>query len=480
MKISIEKINTPGKIQSINPSTGEVVWEGMGSTTGEILRAAERAKLAFTDWAMKTFNDRCGYLKRFAGILGNHKHDLAELISREIGKPLWEAESEVASMIAKVDISIEAHKERTSEFYGGKATTRFRPHGVVAVLGPYNFPGHLPNGHICPALLAGNTVIFKPSDMTPATAEFIMNCWKEADLPVGVLQVIQGGPDKARFLVKLPEIRGIFFTGSSFAGKELAKQFADRPGMMLALEMGGNNPLIVDPDHIRITEGAIQIIIHSAFLSAGQRCTCARRLIMIDSGKSAGFIEQLVKKTKALRIGDPFADPPPFMGPLASISCLDRVMLAQQDLLDKDATPLLLAEPLKPDTAFISPGILDVTDVRNLEDQEIFGPILQLIRVKSLKDAVTVANSTRYGLSAGILTDNGEHYRYAYPRLQAGIINWNIQLTGASSAAPFGGIKDSGNLRPSAYYAADYCAYPVASMEAPECTTSEPFPGEEE
>jgi succinylglutamic semialdehyde dehydrogenase len=424
-------------------------------------------------------NDRIAFLNKFAGILGNHKDELAKLISSEIGKPFWEAKTEVAAMIAKIDISIEAHKERSSEFYGGKAATRFRPHGLVAVIGPYNFPGHLPNGHICPALLAGNVVLFKPSELAPATAEFIMNCWKEAGLPFGVLQLLQGGPETARFITNLPEVRGIFFTGSSRTGKNLSKQFSQKPGMMLALEMGGNNPLIVDPEYIRIIEGAHQIILHSAFLTTGQRCTCARRLIIIDSAQSPAFINTLVQKTKGLKVGDPFSEPEPFMGPLASTSCLDRVMLAQQELLDKGAIPLLLAESTKPGTAFITPGIMDVTDVKDAPDEEVFGPVLQLIRVKSLKEAVSVANDTRYGLAAGILTDSSERYRYAYPRLQAGIINWNIQLTGASSAAPFGGIKDSGNLRPSAYFATDYCCYPVASMEAPECTTSEPLPGEE-
>lgn len=479
MQISIEKINTPGLIKSKNPSTGEVIWDGMAATSGDVLRAAKAAREAFPNWSGRALSDRIDFLKEFASILEEKKMPLAKLISREIGKPFWEAQTEVDAMIAKVVISIDAFKQRTSRFSAGKATTRFRPHGIIAVIGPYNFPGHLPNGHICPALLAGNTVLFKPSDLAPATAEFIMNCWKEAGLPYGVLQVLQGGAETARFLTEMPEVRGVFFTGSSHTGKKLNQNFANMPGKILALEMGGNNPLIVDPEHIRIIDGAHQIILHSAFLTTGQRCTCARRLIVVDSKNSPAFIDTLVQKTRKLRIGDPFAEPAPFMGPLASTACLDRVMLAQQDLLDKGAVPLLLAEPTKPGTAFITPGIMDVTGIKSLPDEEIFGPVLQLIRVKSLREAVSVANATRYGLAAGLLTDSAERYNYVFPRLQAGIINWNVQLTGASSSAPFGGIKDSGNLRPSAYFAADYCSYPVASMEAPECTTREPFPGEE-
>jgi succinylglutamic semialdehyde dehydrogenase len=466
----------PCPLSSINPADGSVVWQGQAAGQAEIGAAMTRAREAFRAWSARPFMERIGFLRQFGKALDQHKQGLAETIAREIGKPLWEARTEVGAMIGKIEISIRAHEQRCAEFTGGPAVTRFRPHGVVAVLGPYNVPGHLPNGHIIPALLAGNVVLFKPSELAPATAEATMACWQEAGLPGGVLQILQGNAQTAKLLTAHPQLDGLFFTGSARTGKLLARQFAETPGRILALEMGGNNPLIVDPGHLQELQAAAEVAIHSAFLSAGQRCTCARRLIVIDSPKSENLLSGLIEKTRALRVADPFADPPPFMGPLASIKFPEQVLAAQTNLIRKGGFPLLEAERGKPGTGFISPGIIDVSGVEDLPDEEIFGPLLQVIRVADLEAAVNVANNTRYGLAAGILTDSAERYKFAYPRLRAGIINWNTPLTGASSAAPFGGIGDSGNLRPSAYLAADYCSHPVASIEKPRCEAPERLP----
>jgi succinylglutamic semialdehyde dehydrogenase len=229
--------------------------------------------------------------------------------------------------------------------------------------------------------------------------------------------------------------------------------------------MGGNNPLIADTGYLADLAAAAQLTVESAFISAGQRCTCARRLIVIDSPKASEFIDTVVELAKGLRIANPFAEPAPFMGPLASEKFANAVIDAQKDLLASGAAPLLPARPLNLGPAYVSPGILDVTDVADLPDEEVFGPLLKVIRVDDLDAAIAAANATRFGLAAGMLSDSRERYAHAYPRLRAGIINWNAALTGASSAAPFGGIGDSGNLRPSAFLAADYCAYPVASIE---------------
>jgi succinylglutamic semialdehyde dehydrogenase len=436
------------------------------------------ARSAFLTWSAMPFEERCTILRRFAAELESSKNSLAGTIAREIGKPLPESLAEVGAMIGKVEISIRAYEQRCAEFTGGPAITRFRPHGVIGVLGPYNFPGHLPNGHIVPALLAGNAVIFKPSEYAPATAEAMFAIWKQTELPEGlsseaqrakedVLQLLQGGVDAAKKLAAHPQLDGLFFTGSPATGKLLAQQFAATPGKILALEMGGNNPLIVDTPNIADLESAAKLTIESAFISAGQRCTCARRLILIDSDQASGFLDTLVLQASGLSIDDPFADPPPFMGPLAHPKFARAVLAAQSDLLHAGATALLLAASLKPDSAFLSPGILDVTNIADLPDEEVFGPLLQVIRVADLESAIIAANNTRFGLASGILSDSAERYQFAYPRLRAGIINWNAPLTGASSAAPFGGIGDSGNLRPSAFLAADYCAYPVASIERP-------------
>ncbi|NDV63019.1 succinylglutamate-semialdehyde dehydrogenase [Puniceicoccales bacterium CK1056] len=423
------------------------------------------ARKAFQAWSMTAFEERCAILRQYASALESAKQSLAETIAREIGKPLPESLGEVGAMIGKVEISIHAYEQRCAEFTGGPSVTRFRPHGVLVVLGPYNFPGHLPNGHIVPALLAGNTVIFKPSEYAPKTAEAMLAIWRETPLPKGALQLIQGGPEVAKTLTAHPEVDGVLFTGSARTGKLLARQFAETPGKVLALEMGGNNPLIVDTPNIADLEQAAKTTVESAFISAGQRCTCARRLIVINSEKASDFFDTLVLQASGLSIGDPFADPPPFMGPLAHPTFAEAVLTAQADLLKAGATPLLPAKALDLGKAYVSPGILEVTGLTNLPDEEVFGPLLQVIRVNGLDDAIRIANQTRYGLASGILTDSRDRYQHAYQRLRAGIINWNAPLTGASSAAPFGGIGDSGNLRPSAFFAADYCAYPVASIE---------------
>ena len=454
---------------SLNPANGETVWKGQAAGPPEIEAAIGAARDAFPSWVGRTLEERSRLLKAFAEELETRKTHLAEIISREIGKPLWEARTEIAAMIGKVEVSLRAQAQRCSEFIGGPAVTRFRPHGVMVVLGPYNFPGHLPNGHIVPALLAGNVVLFKPSELAPATAEATLACWEAAGLPPGVLQLIQGERESAQQLVSHPEVKGILFTGSASTGKALSRQFADSPGKMLALEMGGNNPLIVDTGHISDLEAAVEIVLHSAFLSTGQRCTCARRLIIISSPGSGRFIKRLVIKATALRIDDPFADPPPFMGPLASHQFPDKILSAQAALVASGGAALLEAKALRPGTGFISPGIVDATGIADPGDEEIFGPLLQIFRVENLDTAIRTANKTRYGLASGILTDNAAHHAHAYARLQAGIVNWNTPLTGASSAAPFGGIGDSGNHRPSAFLAADYCSYPVASMEKPRC-----------
>ena len=460
-------IPQPTSFSSINPCDGSILWSGPAAGKKEIDDAVRRGREAFPAWSRSPIDDRRALLRRFAECLADRRTSLAETIAREIGKPLPEAIGEVEAMTAKIDISIRAHEERSSTFKSGPAVTRFRPHGLLAVLGPYNFPGHLPNGHIVPALLAGNAVLFKPSELAPATAEATLLCWREAGLPKDVLQLLQGGRETARSLSAHTGIDGLLFTGSAATGKVLARQFAEFPGKILALELGGNNPLIVDLEWVDDLDATAGIAIRSAFLSTGQRCTCARRLILVGEASAEPFLEILLRQASRLVVGDPFADPAPFMGPLASEALAGRVLKQQEALLEAGAVPLLRAQSLLSGTALLSPGILDPTNLPDPPDEEIFGPVLQVYRTPDLDTAIGIANKTRFGLAAGILTRSGERWRHARERLRAGIINWNAPLTGASSAAPFGGIGDSGNLRPSAFFAADYCSYPVASIEQP-------------
>ena len=224
-------------------------------------------------------------------------------------------------MVGKIDLSAKAYEERTGVVAkpapaGSEAWLRHRPHGVVAVFGPYNFPGHLPNGHIVPALLAGNTVVFKPSELTPMVAELTIKCWLAAGLPAGVINLVQGAKETGIALANHQDIDGLFFTGSSATGNLLHQQYAGRPDKILALEMGGNNPLVVGD--VADRRAAIHEIVQSAYISAGQRCTCARRLYLPADEQGDALLADLTSAVSKIRVGAYDAQPQPFMGALIS------------------------------------------------------------------------------------------------------------------------------------------------------------------
>ncbi|PIA68073.1 succinylglutamate-semialdehyde dehydrogenase [Pseudomonas sediminis] len=455
-------------LQSLDPVGQAVLWQGQGATAAQVDAAVSAARGAFSLWAAHSLDGRIAVLERFAACLKSRADEVARAIGEETGKPLWEAATEVNSMVGKVAISIQSYRERTGEKSGplGDATAvlRHKPHGVVAVFGPYNFPGHLPNGHIVPALLAGNCVLFKPSELTPKVAELTVQCWIEAGLPEGVLNLLQGGRETGVALAGHPGIDGLFFTGSSRTGNLLHAQFAGRPDKILALEMGGNNPLIVD--QVADVDAAVYTIVQSAFISAGQRCTCARRLLVPQGEWGDALLERLVQVVGQIKIGRFDEQPAPFMGSVISLQAAAQLMQAQQALLAGGATALLAMTQPQADAALLTPGILDVTAVSGRPDEEFFGPLLQVIRYDSFESAIAEANATAYGLAAGLLSDSRARFEQFWLHSRAGIVNWNKQLTGAASTAPFGGIGASGNHRASAYYAADYCAYPVAGLES--------------
>ncbi|MBA1228232.1 succinylglutamate-semialdehyde dehydrogenase [Pseudomonas viridiflava] len=459
-------------ITSLNPVTQQVLWSGQGATAGQVELAVQAARQAFPGWARRSLQERIDVLEAFAARLKHHADDLAHCIGEETGKPLWESATEVTTMINKVAISVQSYRERTGEKSGplGDATAvlRHKPHGVVAVFGPYNFPGHLPNGHIVPALLAGNSVLFKPSELTPKVAELTVKCWIEAGLPSGVLNLLQGDRETGIALAANPGIDGLFFTGSSRTGNALHQQFAGRPDKILALEMGGNNPLVID--QVQDMDAAVYTVIQSAFISAGQRCTCARRLLVPQGDWGDAFLARLVAVSETIEVGSFDQQPAPFMGSVISLDAALGLLDAQRVLLAKGAVSLLeMRQPLA-QSALLTPGIIDVTAASERSDEELFGPLLQVIRYADFDAAIAEANNTQYGLAAGLLSDSQARYQQFWLESRAGIVNWNKQLTGAASSAPFGGVGASGNHRASAYYAADYCAYPVASLETDSLT----------
>ncbi|MFJ2684257.1 succinylglutamate-semialdehyde dehydrogenase [Pseudomonas sp. NPDC087342] len=456
------------ELTSLDPVTQAIVWQGKTASQDQVADAVSAARVAFPSWARQPIEARVGLLEKFANILAERSDQLACAIGQETGKPLWEAKTEVTSMVNKVAISVQAYRERTGEKSGrladASAVLRHKPHGIVAVFGPYNFPGHLPNGHIVPALLAGNTVVFKPSELTPKVAELTVLAWQDAGLPAGVINLVQGGRDTGIALAADDGIDGLFFTGSSGTGNLLHRQYAGQPQKILALEMGGNNPLIVD--HVQDVEAAVYTIVQSAFISAGQRCTCARRLLVPVGAWGDMLLARLVSVSSQLVVGRFDAEPPPFMGAVVSLSVAQNLLKAQSDLLANGARALLPMSQLQVGSALLSPGILDVTGVADRVDEELFGPLLQVVRYEDFDAAIAEANRTRYGLAAGLLSDSRAQFERLLLEGRAGVVNWNKALTGAASSAPFGGIGASGNHRASAYYAADYCSYPVASLES--------------
>ncbi|GAA4503939.1 succinylglutamate-semialdehyde dehydrogenase [Pseudaeromonas paramecii] len=450
-----------------SPVTDAVLWKANEASASDVGLAVAAARQAFPAWARRPLAERVEILQRFAALLTERKAMLADIIAQETGKPAWEALTEVQSMTAKVAISLQAQAERAGERHSpmadGEAVLRHRPHGVMAVFGPYNFPGHLPNGHIVPALLAGNTIVFKPSELTPWTAEATVKLWLEAGLPAGVLNLVQGGRTPGAALAADTGIDGLLFTGSAGTGYQLHRQLAGQPEKILALEMGGNNALIVE--ETKDLDAAVYLTVQSAFLSAGQRCTCARRLLVPHGAWGDAFLDRLVAVTRTLKVGDG-ATEPAFMGPVISIDALRRLLEVQQNLLLRGAKPLLTMARIGDRGALLSPGILDLTAMLHRPDEEHFGPLLGLIRYGDFDEALDLANDTRFGLALGLISPNKDHYERLLLEARAGIVNWNKPLTGAASSAPFGGIGASGNHRASAYYAADYCAWPMASMEA--------------
>ena len=453
------------KLISTNPATGKQIWSG---AVGDAAAEVATARAAWPAWAAHSHAYRIEAVRRFANVVRKKETEFAELIARETGKPLWESRTEVAAVVNKVEISIEAYAERTPQrrmeaALGNKVAVRHKPHGVLAVLGPYNFPAHLPNGHIVPALIAGNAVVFKPSEKTPATGEMLVHCFHEAKIPEGLVRLLIGGPEQGRSLAGQPGIDGLLFTGSARAGMALHKQFAETPHKVLALELGGNNPLVIW--NAKDIEAAATIAVQSAYLSAGQRCTAARRLI-VEDGHCKELLDAIKKLVDRMIVDQPFADPQPFMGPLIDGAAADHVQEQWLNLMMKGGKPLCRLDRPDKEKPFLTPALIDVTEIRDRPDEEIFGPVLQVIRVKDFDAAIKEANNTRFGLVASLVGGSPELYDKFWANVRAGVINWNKPTNGAPSNAPFGGVGISGNHRPSAFYAADYCAYPVTSSEA--------------
>ena len=453
---------TGAPFTSTDPAKGKEIWSGAFAEEDQIQAAIQAAAGAFAGWARQTVEERYAVIERYSAIAAERKHEMAALISSETGKALWDAATEAGAIAGKAAVSLKAYHERTPTKADGASRLTHRPHGVMAVIGPFNFPGHLPNGHIIPALIAGYTIVLKPSELTPAVAELMVSWWHEAGLSEGVVNLVHGGAKEANLLITDELVNGVLFTGGVRAGKAIHQALGGHPEKILALELGGNNPLVAWD--VADAESAATVIARSAYITGGQRCTCTRRLIVEDGPNGQAVIDAVAALIPKLRVDQPDADPEPFIGSLIHDRAAQAVIDAQHEIATNGGKEIVHATHLNHGPAFVSPGLIDTTDWHNRKDEEVFGPLLQVIRVPDFDEAIRTANDTKFGLAGGLLSDDEKLWDRFAKEIHAGIVNWNRQTTGAAGTAPFGGPGLSGNHRPAGYYAADYCAWPMASM----------------
>jgi succinylglutamic semialdehyde dehydrogenase len=454
-------------VVSRNPaSPEEVIWRG-GPRPAHVDEAIAAARRALPAWSAQPLEQRAACLQRWREVTTAHAERLAGVICDEMGKIMSECRAEVAALAAKVDITLdEVSLARVRDYRVGVAATReglcrFKPHGVMAVLGPFNLPAHLPNGHFVPALLLGNTIVFKPSEKTPAVGQHLAELAHEAGFPPGVFNVVQGGPDIAAALVAHDSIDGILFTGSWPVGRKILEANLDRPGRIIALEMGGSNPALV-LDDADLRQAVIECA-RAAFATTGQRCTCTRRIIVQES-IAERFVPALCKAASTLLIGPGRSSEPVFMGPLVSDQARRAILEFQSALRARGARVLVEASAPDHRGYFLSPGVVAVDRFTLESDGEAFGPIVQISAVSDLEEAIAQANATRFGLAASVFTSSDDAFEACFREIRSGCINRNTGTAGASSKLPFGGLGRSGNHRPAAAFSVDYCAYPVASL----------------
>jgi succinylglutamic semialdehyde dehydrogenase len=474
-------------ISSHNPAKPDQIVYSAHAKIEHVDAAVVAARRALPAWAAWGRDNRFRVLKRFAELTKVRAAQIADLICDETGKVMWEAKGEASALAAKVDITLDASPigglQRVNGFefeMGPQKLGRcwYKPHGVMAVLGPFNFPAHLPNGHIVPALAMGNTIVFKPSDKASGVGQILAELFHEALLMegapnkgAGIFNLVQGAADTAKALSSHDDLDGILFTGSWPVGKRIMEANIDRPGRILALELGGNNPAVVLHD-ADLRQAAIEIV-RCAFNTTGQRCTCTRRAI-IHQSVADRLLDAMVKAAKSLTIGSPRATTPVFMGPIINEASRLAVLNAQKTWAKQGGEILLESQPVEQPGKgwYVSPGIVKVDkfvaaegkSVGCGEDIEIFGPLLRVSVVRDVDEAIEQANATRYGLAASIFTGSAQNAERFLFESRAGCVNINTGTAGASSKLPFGGLGLSGNHRPAGSFSLDYCAYPVAGM----------------
>ncbi|GAA5505337.1 aldehyde dehydrogenase family protein [Novipirellula caenicola] len=469
----------PKMFQSISPLDDTVLFDGPESTPANISQAITTARQSAILWHNTPLSQRIQIARNYAKHLSDHRDEIRELITSEVGKLPWDADAEVGAAIGKIDLTVNALEQRRSKTViesGNLARiVRYHPLGVALVLGPFNFPLHLPGGQIVPALLSGNTIVFKPSDQATAVGKWMIDAWRQAGLPDGVMQMIQGGVEVAVNAIDSPLINAVFLTGSRAAGRAIHRQLAGRPDVLLALELGGNNPVVVS-DSIP-SKAVADLVTFSAFVSAGQRCSCARRALFIENSDCETHIDAVVQQTRSLVVGLPGDETVPQVGPLISTLAATQLRKTYDTLLAHGCRVVVPWQVNPRRENLVHPAIVDATKCTDTQlaaigDLEWFGPLLVIQRVADFDSAVSAAANTSYGLAASLLGGTSNMFETFVNSVGAGVVNWNRPTTGAAGSLPFGGLGDSGNHRPAGYHAIDFCSDPVASLQSPTETES--------
>ena len=426
----------------------------------------------FLRWSATPRGEREQILQRYAVLAAGAVDRVAAVLADEVGKPMWECLEEANALAGKVDLTIAAMHERAvdtqRELAGFRGAVRHRPHGVFAVFVPYNLPAHLPNGHLLPALLAGNTVAIKASELAPRTSMLMVELLLAAGLPSDAIALLPGGRATGEALIENKALRGVAFTGSSATGRAIHKALGGRTEVIAALEMGGNNPMVVLQDSDPAVVGPLAVL--SSMMTTGQRCTSARRLIVLHGERGDAVVAAATAAAADLRIDHARAEPEPFCGPLVAPEVADAVFAAWERRVALGGRVLLPMRRLALSPAALSAGVIDVTDVVDLPDEEVFGPLLHIIRVADEKEAFARAAATRYGLSAALIGGDTAAFTRFRDAVPAGICNHNRPTNGALSTQPFGGTGHSGDHRPAGWASVDYCVWPMASTESPEAS----------
>lgn len=469
----IQREKSDGAFSDISPGDLNDQIMNVSFSYQSVDQAVESAKKAYMPWARLSMDDRKRYLLKLKEVFEAHKEDLATAISRDTGKPKWESLTEAAALVGKIDITLNFSLKLVAEDHipnalpGVEGVIRYKPRGVMAVIGPFNFPAHLPNGHIVPALIMGNTVVFKPSEQTPFVGQVMAQCFEKAEFPAGVINMIHGDGETGRKLVEHEGVDGILFTGSYEVGLKIKQATLNHYWKILALEMGGKNASIIWDD--ADMDKAVYESLVGAYMTSGQRCSCTSRLL-VHKKIYDKFVDRFYEAAKKLSVGHWSENA--FMGPLINEGAVEKYVRFQEIAKREGAESLMRGKSLdlKHKGHYVTPSINLVKkfDPQSVyQKTEIFGPNVAIYSVEDFDHSLEIVNSTGFGLVMALFTKNENLYKQSLLEAKVGLINWNRTTNGASSKLPFGGMGKSGNDRPSAHFAIQYCSIPVGSLEDP-------------